>query len=145
MKMIMRIIILCMILTQSLIAQSNEQESCLFKNPLCFYSTDILQYIQILYKNSRYEEMLPFLHTPQELKKIGKRKALSSIENMNFGYDMKRVGIKELPKKQWKITYQRVLLGSSETFTITCGNIGDTTRLLINSTQRRIVFYPKRP
>lgn len=144
--MIIRIITLCIVLSHSLIAKKNEQESCLFKNPLCFYSTDILQYIQILYKKSRYEEMLPFLHTPQELKKIGKRKALSSIEKMNFGYEFRRVGIKEeIKKNMWTITYQRVLFGSSETFTVQCRNVNDTTRLLMNSTQRKLVFYPKRP
>jgi hypothetical protein len=63
---------------------------------------------------------------------------------MNFGYEMKRVGIKEEIKGQrWKLTYQRILLGTTETFTIVCSNNHDTTRLLMNSTQRKLVFYPK--
>ena len=121
-------------------------QSCLFRNPLCFYSTDILSYLQILHKNSRYEEMLPFLYEPSELQRIGKSKALTSIENMNFGYEFRRVGIKEEKKNQlWTITYQRVLFGSSETFRVRCRNVDDSTRLLMNSTQRKLVFYPKRP
>ncbi|MFZ9760569.1 MAG: hypothetical protein ACO323_06795 [Candidatus Kapaibacteriota bacterium] len=121
-------------------------QSCLFRNPLCFYSTDILSYLQILHKNSRYEEMLPFLYEPSELQRIGKNKALTSIENMNFGYEFRRVGIKEEKKNQlWTITYQRVLFGSSETFRVRCRNVDDSTRLLMNSTQRKLVFYPKRP
>ena len=121
-------------------------QSCLFRNPLCFYSTDILSYLQILHKNSRYEEMLPFLYEPSELQRIGKNKALTYIVNMNFGYEFRRVGIKEEKKNQlWTITYQRVLFGSSETFRVRCRNVDDSTRLLMNSTQRKLVFYPKRP
>jgi len=120
--------------------------SCLFKNPLCFYATDILSYLQILHKNSRYEEMLPFLYEPYELKKMGKTKALKSIESMNFGYEFRRVGIKEEQKGvSWRITYQRTIFGTAETFTVNCKNISDTTRLLMNTTQRRNVFYRKMP
>lgn len=43
-------------------------ESCLFKNPLCFYSLDILQYVQILFKQMQYENMVPFIYTPAEIK-----------------------------------------------------------------------------
>lgn len=120
--------------------------SCLFKNPLCFYATDILGYLQILHKNSRYEEMLPFLYEPKELRKIGRSKALKSIESMNFGYEFRRVGIKEEQKGvSWRITYQRTIFGTAETFTVICKNISDTTRLLMNTTQRRSVFYRKMP
>lgn len=120
--------------------------SCLFKNPLCFYATDILGYLQILHKNSRYEEMLPFLYEPKELRKIGRSKALKSIESMNFGYEFRRVGIKEEEKGvSWRITYQRTIFGTAETFTVICKNISDTTRLLMNTTQRRSVFYRKMP
>lgn len=123
-----------------------QEPSCLFKNPLCFYATDILSYLQILYKNSRYEEMLPFLYEPKELRKIGKIKALKSIESMNFGYEFRRVGIKEEQRGMaWKITYQRIIVGTAETFTINCKNIHDTTRLLMNTTQRRTVFNRKMP
>ena len=124
----------------------SNDNSCLFKNPLCFYATDILSYLQILHKNSRYEEMLPFLYEPKELRKIGKAKALQSIEAMNFGYEFKRVGIKEEQKgMSWKITYQRIIYGTAETFIINCKNINDTTRLLMNTTQRRAVFNRKMP
>lgn len=120
--------------------------SCLFKNPLCFYATDILSYLQVLHKNSRYEEMLPFLYEPNQLKKMGKTKALKSIESMNFGYEFRRVGIKEEQKGvSWRITYQRTIFGTAETFTVNCKNISDTTRLLMKSTQRRAVFYRKMP
>jgi len=120
--------------------------SCLFKNPLCFYATDILGYLQVLHKNSRHEEMLPFLYEPKELRKIGRSKALKSIESMNFGYEFRRVGIKEEQKGvSWRITYQRTIFGTAETFTVICKNIADTTRLLMNATQRKNVFYRKMP
>jgi hypothetical protein len=125
---------------------SAKDASCLFKNPLCFYATDILGYLQALHKNSRYEEMLPFLYEPKELRKLGRSKALKSIESMNFGYEFRRVGIKEEQKGvSWRITYQRTIFGTAETFTLICKNIADTTRLLMNTTQRRTVFYRKMP
>lgn len=136
-------IALTMIMPFKVISSDN---SCLFKNPLCFYATDILSYLQVLHKNSRYEEMLPFLFEPKELTKLGKSKALKSIESMNFGYEFRRVGIKEEQKGvSWRITYQRTIFGTAETFTVNCKNIADTTRLLMNSTQRRTVFYRKMP
>ncbi len=36
-------------------------QDCLFKNPLCFYNSDILTYLQVLHKNQQYEQMLPYL------------------------------------------------------------------------------------
>jgi len=134
---------LTMIMPIKVISNDN---SCLFRNPLCFYATDILSYLQVLYKNSRYEEMLPFLYEPKELKKMGKSRALKSIESMSFGYEFRRVGIKEEQKGvSWRITYLRTIFGTAETFTVNCKNIVDTTRLLMNSTQRRTVFYRKMP
>jgi hypothetical protein len=65
---------------------------------------------------------------------------------MNFGYEFRRVGIKEEQKGvSWRITYQRTIFGTAETFTVICKNISDTTRLLMNTTQRRSVFYRKMP
>jgi len=122
------------------------ENSCLFKNPLCFYATDILSYLQILHKNARYEEMLPFLYEPKELKKLGKTKALKAIESMSFGYEFRRVGIQEIQKgNSWKIVYQRIIMGTAETFTVNCKNISDTTRLYMNTTQRKTVFHRKMP
>lgn len=136
-------ILLTMIVPFKVFSNDN---SCLFKNPLCFYATDILSYLQILHKNSRYEEMLPFLYEPKELQRIGRARALKSIESMNFGYKFRRVGIKEEQKGlSWKITYQRIIFGTAETFTVNCKNINDTTRLLMNTTQRRAVFNRKMP
>ena len=90
--------------------------------------------------------MLPFLYEPKELTKMGKSRALKSIESMSFGYEFRRVGIKEEQKGvSWRITYQRTIFGTAETFTVNCKNIADTTRLLMNSTQRRTVFYRKMP
>ena len=90
--------------------------------------------------------MLPFLYEPKELKKMGKSRALKSIESMSFGYEFRRVGIKEEQKGvSWRITYLRTIFGTAETFTVNCKNIVDTTRLLMNSTQRRTVFYRKMP
>jgi hypothetical protein len=90
--------------------------------------------------------MLPFLYEPKELNRIGKTKALKAIESMNFGYEFRRVGIKEEQKGvSWRITYQRTIFGTSETFTVNCKNISDTTRLHMNSTQRKTVFNRKMP
>lgn len=115
-------------------------ESCLFKNPLCFYSTDILQYVQILFKQMRYEDMVPFIYTPAEIKNKKPSQLVKEIEKMNFGYSFKRTGIRENPKGTWKISYQRTVLGTQELFTVQCSIIKDTCRLILNPKERQNIF-----
>ena len=43
---------------------SQKNENCLYKNPLCFYNTDILNYLQILHKNQQYDKMINFMYGP---------------------------------------------------------------------------------
>ena len=115
-------------------------ESCLFKNPLCFYSTDILQYVQILFKQMQYENMVPFIYTPAEIKNKKSSQLVKEIEKMSFGYSFKRTGIREYPKGTWKISYQRTVLGTQELFTVHCSIINDTCRLALNPKERQNVF-----
>lgn len=120
--------------------QVKTAESCLFKNPLCFYSTDILQYVQILFKQMRYEDMVPFIYTPAEIKNKKPSQLVKEIEKMNFGYSFKRTGIRENPKGTWKISYQRTVLGTQELFTVQCSIIKDTCRLILNPKERQNIF-----
>lgn len=103
------------ILTESK-GQSND---CLFKNPLCFYNSDILTYLQVLHKNQQYEQMLPYLSGP-ELDGLSKSQKVSKLENAPFGYQMKRSGVKEISKSEWNLTYSRTILGTQETFKVRC-------------------------
>ena len=98
MKNILKIFFISLItLCLSKTSYSQETNSCLFKNPLCFYNTDILNYLQILHKNQQYSKMTNFLYGPTI---DGKDKNTIEVilANASFGYSLKRVGIKE--KKQ---------------------------------------------
>ena len=120
-------------------ASYSQESNCLYKNPLCFYNTDILNYLQILHKNQLYSKMTNFLYGPN----IGgkdKNTIEESLSNASFGYSLKRVGIKEKNKTSWSLTYQRTILGSNETFQIDCALINDTCRIYIDDKAWQTIF-----
>lgn len=139
MKNILRMLLICLC-TLNIIKDSYSQVStCLYKNPLCFYNTDILNYLQVLHKNQQYSKMANFLYGP---KKDGKDKNTieESLSNSSFGYSLKRVGVKEKNKTSWSLTYQRTILGTNETFKIDCAVINDTCRIYIDEKAWQIIF-----
>ena len=83
----------------------SQESNCLYKNPLCFYNTDILNYLQVLHKNQQYSKMTNFLYGPTiDGKDITALE--ESLSNTSFGYSLKRVGVKEKNKTSWSLTYQ---------------------------------------
>ena len=115
----------------------SQESNCLYKNPLCFYNTDILNYLQVLHKNLQYEEMVPFFYGSSL---NNKSKLEESLSNASFGYLLKRVGIKEKNKSNWSLTYQRTILGTNETFKIDCALIKDTCRIYIDDKAWKTLF-----
>ena len=115
----------------------SQESNCLYKNPLCFYNTDILNYLQVLHKNLQYEEMVPFFYGSSL---NNKSKLEESLSNASFGYLLKRVGIKEKNKSNWSLTYQRTILGTNETFKIDCALINDTCRIYIDDKAWQTIF-----
>ena len=115
----------------------SQESNCLYKNPLCFYNTDILNYLQVLHKNLQYEEMVPFFYGSSL---NNKSKLEERLSNASFGYSLKRVGIKEKNKTNWSLSYQRTILGTNETFKIDCALINDTCRIYIDEKAWNILF-----
>lgn len=117
----------------------SQDANCLYKNPLCFYNTDILNYLQVLHKNQQYSKMTNFLYGPTiDGKDITALE--ESLSNTSFGYSLKRVGIKEKNKTSWSLTYQRTILGTNETFKIDCALINDTCRIYIDDKAWQTIF-----
>lgn len=117
----------------------SQESNCLYKNPLCFYNTDILNYLQVLHKNQQYSKMTNFLYGPNIHGK-DKNTIEESLSNASFGYSLKRVGIKEKNKTSWSLTYQRTILGTNETFKIDCALINDTCRIYIDDKAWQTIF-----
>ena len=115
----------------------SQESNCLYKNPLCFYNTDILNYLQVLHKNQQYSKMTNFLYGPNI---DVKNNIEESLSNASFGYSLKRVGIKEKNKTSWSLTYQRTILGTNETFKIDCALINDTCRIYIDDKAWQTIF-----
>lgn len=113
--------------------------NCLYKNPLCFYNTDILKYLQVLHKNQQYNRMKVFLYGPL-LSIKDKLSVEQKLSNVNFGYLLKRVGIKEINKTRWSLTYQRTILGTNENFKIECALINDTCKMFIDNKTWSLIF-----
>ena len=120
-------------------ASYSQESNCLYKNPLCFYNTDILNYLQVLHKNQQYSKMANFLYGPK-IDGKDKNTIEESLANASFGYSLKRVGVKEKNKTSWSLTYQRTILGTNETFKIDCAVINDTCRIYIDEKAWQTIF-----
>ena len=83
--------------------------------------------------------MKMFLYGPL-LKIKDKISVDQKLSNASFGYVLKRVGIKEINKTRWSLTYQRTILGTNETFKIECALINDTCRVYIDEMAWQTVF-----
>jgi hypothetical protein len=117
----------------------SQESNCLYKNPLCFYNTDILNYLQVLHKNQQYSKMTNFLYGPN-IDGKDKNTIEECLSNASFGYSLKRVGIKEKNKTSWSLTYQRTILGTNETFKIDCALINNTCRIYIDDKAWQTIF-----
>ena len=118
---------------------SQKNDNCLFKNPICFYNTDVLTYLQILHKNQQYEKMNDFLYGPL-ISNISKSNFLNKLSNASFGYSLMRVGIINKTKTSWSLTYQRTLTGTNETFKIDCALINNKCKVYIDDKAWKIIF-----
>jgi hypothetical protein len=135
-----RLVLSALLTTTFLISFS--QESCLFKNPLCFYNTDILSYLQVLHKNQQYEKMTPFFYGPL-LDSLGDQLFTKKLSDAEFGYTLKRVGVKEPTKNNWSLTYQRTILGTNENFKIDCAFVNNICKIYINVRRWDEIFRSK--
>lgn len=112
---------------------------CLFKNPLCFYNMDVLRYMQLLHQKQEYEQMAKFFYGPMK-QGLGERKLAAALADQDFGYALKRVGIKEVDAKNWSLTYQRILLGTQENFKIDAALVNDTCRVYLDQKKWDLLF-----
>ena len=119
------------------VGHSQTKSNCLYKNPLCFFNTDVLNYLQVLHKNQQYNKMTTFFYGSSDRTRENLEDRLS---NANFGYSLKRVGVKEKNKTSWSLTYQRTILGTNETFKIDCALINDTCRVFLDKKAWQIIF-----
>lgn len=141
MKKSLHLVVILIAITSTFKIYCQKNDSSLYKNPLCFYNTDVLNYLQILHKNQQYEKMYVFLYGPAIQ---GKTKSIliNKLSNASFGYSMKRVGIREKSKTSWSLTYQRTILGTNETFKIDCALINDKCKLYIDEKVWNTLFKP---
>lgn len=112
---------------------------CLFKNPLCFYNMDVLRYLQVLHQKQEYGQMATFFYGPMK-QDLGEKKLAEALEDQDFGYALKRVGIKEVDTKNWSLTYQRILLGTQENFKIEAALVNDTCRVYLDQKKWDLLF-----
>jgi len=115
---------------------------CLFKNPLCFYNLDVLRYLQVLHQKQQYEEMTLFFYGPMK-QEFGAKKLAAKLADVDFGYALKRVGIKEGDRKNWSLTYQRTILGTQENFKIEASLLNDTCRVYLDEKKWGQLFEAK--
>jgi hypothetical protein len=112
---------------------------CLFKNPLCFYNMDVLRYLQVLHQKQQYNQMATFFYGPMK-QELGKKKLAAALADVDFGYALKRVGIKEGAPKNWSLTYQRTILGTQENFKVEATLLNDTCRVYLDKEKWALLF-----
>ena len=118
---------------------SESPNYCLFKNPLCFYNMDVLRYMQVLHQKQEYAQMAKFFYGPMK-QKLGEKKLAAALEDQDFGYSLKRAGIRELDAKNWSLTYQRTILGTQENFKIEVVLVYDTCRVYLHEKKWDLLF-----
>ena len=121
------------------ISLATTAQSCLYRNPLCFYNTDVLSYLKILHQNQQYEKMVPFFYGPY-VSSMKRSAFIETLGEQDFGYTMKRAGVKELSTGNWSLTYQRTLLGTSTNFIINCALVNDTCRVYLDDKAWKVIF-----
>ena len=121
------------------ISLAGQAQSCLYKNPLCFYNTDVLSYLKILHQNQQYDKMAPFFYGPY-VTKMKRSEFISKLSEQDFGYSMKRAGVKEETKEQWSLTYQRTIMGTNSNFKIKCALVNDTCRVYLDEKSWNVIF-----
>jgi len=114
-------------------------QNCLYKNPLCFYNTDVLNYLKILHQNQQYEKMAPFFYGPY-VNSLKRSSFIEQLSNQDFGYTMKRAGVKEESKEHWSLTYQRTIMGTNSNFKIKCALVNDTCRVYLDEKAWKEIF-----
>lgn len=65
---------------------------------------------------------------------------LNKLGEVDFGYTLKRVGVIEIEKNKWSLTYQRTIMGTNENFKIECALINDTCRVYLDEKQWSKIF-----
>lgn len=83
--------------------------------------------------------MLPYIYGPA-LDHLSIEKKIEKIENAAFGYQMKRVGVKNISEKEWSLTYSRTIMGTQETFKINCDLTNDKCRVYFDNKKWNEVF-----
>ena len=120
-------------------AMPSSTNFCLFKNPLCFYNMDVLRYLQVLHQKQQYDQMATFFYGPMK-QELGQKKLVAALADVDFGYALKRVGIKEGAAKNWSLTYQRTILGTQENFKIEAALLNDTCRVYLDREKWALLF-----
>lgn len=128
--------------TGKAIPPSESPNFCLFQNPLCFYNLDALRYLQVLHQKQEYTQMAKFFYGPKK-QQLGEKQLAAALGDVDFGYALKRVGIKEQGPKHWSLTYQRTIMGTQENFKVEAALVNDTCRLYLDEKKWTQLFGPR--
>jgi hypothetical protein len=83
--------------------------------------------------------MAKFFYGPMK-QQLGEKKLAIALSDLDFGYALKRVGIKEMDAKNWSLTYQRTILGTQENFKIEAALVNDTCRVYLDDKKWDLLF-----
>ena len=124
----------CFLLTLNTMSASEN-----FSSPLRFYSKDILTYLQVLYNQQDYDKMINFMAGPI-VDKNSKSQLINKLKDADFGYVLKRVGINEVSKSEWNVSYNKTLIATKKSFKVRCILFRDTCRVWLDEKSFKEIF-----
>ena len=122
-----------------IITYSSLSASGNFSSPLRFYSKDILTYLQVLYNQQDYDKMINFMAGPI-VDKNSKSQLINKLKDADFGYELKRVGINEVSKSEWNVTYNKTIIATQKSLKVRCILFRDTCRLWLDEKSFKEIF-----
>ena len=83
--------------------------------------------------------MLPYITGPA-VDGLTKEKKISKLEEAQFGYQMKRQGVKTVSNQEWGLTYSRIIGGTQESFKIKCLLVNGTCCVYLDDKGWKTIF-----
>ena len=82
-----------------------KEEASPYSNPRLIYGSNFGLFFQAMYRTMEFEDMLKFT-AKESIDKHGEDKVFEFYQTMNFGYNMKAIGVKEQSNSTFVLRYE---------------------------------------
>ena len=72
--------------------------------------------------------------------KNSKSQLINKLKDADFGYELKKTGIKEVSKSEWNVTYNKTIIATKKSFKVRCILFRDTCRFWLDEKSFKEIF-----